>query len=130
MRFTEAVETLQKQNPGTIVFVKNGIFFAALGKDAVALSENMGLKKTCMRERICKVGFSIKASEKYIKTLQEKDLSFAFYVINPNTERPEEIYRHVGKICDETRCSLNCAECPNRRDTEDDILERLRGLGK
>ena len=69
MRFTEAVETLQKQNPGTIVFVKNGIFFAALGKDAVALS-------------------------------------------------------------DETRCSLNCAECPNRRDTEDDILERLRGLGK
>ena len=54
MRFTEAVETLQKQNPGTIVFVKNGIFFAALGKDAVALSENMGLKKTCMREGICK----------------------------------------------------------------------------
>ena len=58
MRFTEAVETLQKQNPGTIVFVKNGIFFAALGKDAVALSENMGLKKTCMREGICMVGFS------------------------------------------------------------------------
>ena len=50
MKFTDVVETLQKQNPGTIVFVKNGIFFAALGKDAVALNENMGLKKTCWKD--------------------------------------------------------------------------------
>ena len=37
MRFIEKVEELQRENEGYIVFVKCGIFFDVIGKDAVIL---------------------------------------------------------------------------------------------
>lgn len=111
-------------------FLRKNTFFVALGKDAITLNEKLNLKRICMKEGMCKVGFSIKSTEKYIKILEEKELSFVFYEINDNTNEPEEIYRHIGKICDETRNSLNCLECSSRKETEKDILERIRNLGK
>lgn len=35
MKFTEIVENLQEKNEGNIILVKNGIFFVAMGKDAI-----------------------------------------------------------------------------------------------
>ena len=37
MKFLEKVEQLQRENEGYIVFVKCGVFFDVIGKDAVIL---------------------------------------------------------------------------------------------
>jgi len=71
MKFIERVEKLQKENEGTIILVKNDIFFVGIGKDAVILENLLRLKVTCMKPGICKVGFPIKNVEKYIQLLTE-----------------------------------------------------------
>ncbi len=59
MKFVEEIEKLQKENQGYIVLVKNGIFFVAIGKDAIELNSKLGLKLTCMRQELCKASFSL-----------------------------------------------------------------------
>jgi len=130
MKFVEIVETLQEQNSQKIILVKNGIFFVAIGKDALVLSDQIGLKRTCMKEKLCKVGFLVKSSEKYIKILQEKNLSFGLYVIDKKDEKIEEIYTYEGSNIEEERTCLNCEECMQKKDTDEDIIERLRNFGK
>lgn len=49
MKFIEKVKKLQKENEGTIILVKSGIFFVGIGKDAVLLQELLDLKVTCMK---------------------------------------------------------------------------------
>lgn len=130
MKFVDMVESLQEQNPGKIILVRNGIFFVALGKDAIVLSEEIGLKRTCMKDSLCKVGFLVKSSEKYIKVLEEKNFSFGLYVIDKATEKPESIYQHDGNKIEEVRTSLNCKDCMSKKETDEDVLERLRNSGK
>ncbi len=130
MKFVEVVKTLQEQNTKKIILVKNGIFFVAIGKDALILSDQIGLKRTCMKEKLCKVGFLVKSSEKYIKILQEKNLSFGLYVIDKKDEKIEEIYTYEGNNIEEKRTCLNCEECMQKKDTDEDIIERLRNFGK
>ena len=50
MKFVQEIEKLQKENEGSIIIAKNGIFFVAIGKDAIILNEELGLKLTCMRK--------------------------------------------------------------------------------
>lgn len=130
MKFTEIVENLQEKNPGTAILVKNGIFFVAIGKDAITLNEKIGLKRTCMKDNLCKVGFLVKSSEKYIRTLKDEEISFALYTIDKNTNEPEEILRYKGKEITETRTSVNCQDCKQKQETDEEILERLRNIGK
>lgn len=130
MKFVDIVENLQKQNPGKIILVKNGIFFVALGKDAIVLSEKIGLKRTCMKDNLCKVGFLVKSSEKYIKILENENLSFRLFIMDKVTEKLEEIYQYEGDKIEEICSSLNCKECLHRKETDEDVLERLRSCGK
>ena len=96
MKFTDEVCKLQKENEGTVILVKNGIFFVAVGKDAVFLSEKIGLKKTCMKEKLCKVGFSIQSSEKYMNLLEKNNISYKLYQINKSSDTPEVIFSDSG----------------------------------
>lgn len=128
MKFIEKVEKLQKENEGSIILVKSGIFFVGIGKDAVLLQELLDLKVTCMKPETCKVGFPVKNIEKYIQLLTEKGKSFAIYITKGETT--EEIYRYKGEPTTETRTCLECAQCANREETEKDILERVKKLGK
>lgn len=128
MKFTEILEKLQKENTGTIILVKNGIFFVAMGKDAIVLNKELGLKVTCMKENLCKVGFLVKSVEKYITIMKEKEMSFAIYIINKETNKPEEIFKNVGKNIEEIRTCLDCNNCKQKKETEDEILDRLKKL--
>ena len=65
MSFSRMLEYLQIKNKGKIVFVNAGNFYIAMGKDAVLLNKLLGLKTSCMKTEICKVGFPITALEKY-----------------------------------------------------------------
>ncbi len=129
MKFVQEVEKLQKENEGSIILAKNGIFFVAIGKDAITLHEELGLKLTCMRKELCKVGFLVKNVERYIAKLEKLGYSFILYVKNEKDEL-EEIYRYKGKDTKETRNCLECKNCENRKEQEEDILERVRNLGK
>ncbi len=128
MKFTEIVERLQEENPENIILVKNGIFFIAMGKDAVILNKELGLKVTCMKECLCKVGFLVKSVEKYITIMKEKEMSFTIYIINKETNEPEEIFKNVGKKIEESRKCLECSKCNQKKETEDEILDRLKKL--
>lgn len=130
MGFVDIVENLQRQNLGKIILVKNGIFFTGIGKDAIVLSEELGLKRTCMKNNLCKVGFLVKSSDKYIQLLKSKNLYFGMFVIDKNTKIAEEIYQYKGNKIKEIRKSLDCKECINKRETDEDVLERLRSYGK
>lgn len=129
MKFIQEIEKLQKENEGTIILAKNGIFFVAIGKDAIILNEELGLKLTCMRKELCKVGFLVKNVEKYIEKLEKLGYSFILYVKNEKDEL-EEIYRYKGKNTEETRNCLKCVDCENKKEQEEDILERVKKLGK
>ena len=129
MKFVQEIEKLQKENEGSIIIAKNGIYFVAIGKDAIILNEELGLKLTCMRKELCKVGFLVKNVEKYIEKLEKLGYSFILYVKNEKDEL-EEIYRYKGKNTEETKSCLECTSCANRKEQEEDILERVRNLGK
>ena len=79
MKYIDLLEKLKQENPGHIVLMQNGIFFVAIGKDALELNKMIGLQLTCMRPELCKVGFQIKSFEKYILKLKETKKSFIVY---------------------------------------------------
>ena len=87
MKYTDLIMKLQDENYGKLILMKNGIFFTAIGKDAVTMHEVLGLKVTCMKDGLCKVGFQVKNSEKYIKKMQDINISFAMYIYNGNARK-------------------------------------------
>ena len=60
MKYIDVLQKLQKENPEHIILMKNGIFFVAIGKDAIELNKQIGLQLTCMKKELCKVGFQAK----------------------------------------------------------------------
>ncbi len=128
MKMVEEMEKLQQENDGSIILVKNGIFFVAIGKDALTLHDEIGLKLTCMKSELCKVGFLVKNVEQYIEKLEKIGYSFMLYVKNEKNNL-EEIYRYKGKNVEEEKKCLGCSKCENRKETEKDILERVKKLG-
>ncbi len=67
MAFSQMLEILKEKEKGTIVFVKLGTFYIAVGEDAVLMHKKLELKCTCFKMNICKVGFPVVALEKYIE---------------------------------------------------------------
>ena len=66
MKFYDVVEELQKDNKGYIVLVRCGIFFTAIGKDAVILQSLFGLAPVCIKKNVCKCGFPVIKVNKFI----------------------------------------------------------------
>lgn len=86
MGFSEMVEILQQRHKGVIVLCKNGNFYIAVGKDAIALNKKIGLKLTCMGPELCKAGFPVSAFEKYTKLLRDKKCNYMIYDFNNEKE--------------------------------------------
>jgi hypothetical protein len=64
MTYTEKFIQLQKENEGYVVLANRGNFIVALGRDAIHLNNKIGLKLSCDKNKICKVGFPINSLEK------------------------------------------------------------------
>lgn len=104
-------------------------FSFGIGKDALILNKILGLKLTCMKDGVCKAGFLVKSVEKYIETLNGIGNSYVIYTKEENGAI-EEIYRFEGnKIYEEKSC-MDCNCCSNKKETEKDILERVKQIGK
>ena len=78
MSFYEMLEILKRRNAGRIVLCNNGNFYTAIGNDAIALNKLLGLKLSCMKTGLCKVGFPINALEKYTGLLIETGYIYDF----------------------------------------------------
>ncbi len=63
--------------------MKSGVFFYGVGKDAIILTENLGLNYCCMKKELCKCAIPVIKIEKIMKILQEKNISFAIYYYTP-----------------------------------------------
>lgn len=129
MKYLDLVEKLQKENQGYIIIIKNGIFFIAIGKDAIILNEELELKLTCMKRGMCKVGFQAKTLEKYITKLEESNKSFIIYTYDKELEKEEQIYKYEGEKVKEQRICKDCNKCISKKETEDEIIERVKKLG-
>ena len=90
MRFLEKVEKLQEENEGYMVFVKCGIFFDVIGKDAVVLHELCGFEPICIKENTCKCGVPVKTFDKFLKKfINEHKFALVVYDYNKNLEYAE-----------------------------------------
>lgn len=129
MKYTDLMKKLQNENQGHIILMKSGIFFNAIGKDAVALNELVGLQVTCMRDGLCKVGFQVKSLEKYVAKLKETKKSFAIYMYDKNTEKEEIILKYTNESVTETRLCKGCDNCAKKSMSEEEIIERVKKFG-
>ena len=75
------------------------------------------------------MGFPVRNVEKYIRLLNENDLSFIIYIKNEENQI-EELYKNEGKDVNEFRKCLDCKQCLNLPENEKDILERIRKIGE
>ena len=79
MKFNEKVRLLKKKVGDKILFVQNGNFYIAIGRDAVLLHELFNLKCTCFIKYLCKVGVPVKSLSKYLQPLREREISYIVY---------------------------------------------------
>ena len=97
MSFCDMMETLKEENEGRIVFCNNGSFYVAIGNDAILLNKVLGLKLSCMKTGLCKVGFPIESLEKYTLELIGTGYSFVIYDFNSEKEDLVIIIDCLGK---------------------------------
>ena len=84
MTFSNKIFELQGKYPKDVILIKNGIFFVAVGKDALFLNEKLKLKCTCFGNEICKVGFLVKSAENYINNMKKLEIPFRMYILDEN----------------------------------------------
>ena len=126
------MELLQKRNKGKIVLCNVGEFYIAIGKDAIILNNLLGLKLTCLKPEVCKVGFPIASLEKYTELIQEKRYSYIVYYFNQKNTTLEILLEYKGKKINElTNQNNNCYICSKgtkRYKETDKYIEALAKL--
>ena len=119
MSFKKIVEKLQElpENEGYLVLIRCGVFFVGVGKDAVILTEKLGITNVCFADGICKSGIPVCKIDKILTKLINKDISVAIYEYNPkgiehkSGEKYELLRRIAMKPVKETRKCFNCEKC-------------------
>ena len=141
MAFSQMLEILKNKERGTVVFVKLGTFYVAVGEDAVLMHKILDLKCTCFKMNICKVGFPVVALEKYIEKLNQTKYAYVIYDFNSEKAELIEVIRKKGKYNKEVEKSINCLICSgeiNKRYSKEDkyvlaltkMLEKERRVSK
>ena len=126
MSFSQMAEVLRMQNKEKIILIKLGVFYVAIGEDAVLLHNNLKLKCTCFKQNICKIGIPINSLEKYIEKIE--NLGYSYIVYNFKKEEGlQEIKEFKGKANKEKNRNINCLQCKGiERYKDDKYMEALR----
>ena len=126
MKFLKRIEKIKLENKESIVLARCGAFVVAIGNDARILSKEFGLKKTCMKKGVCKVGIPASYALKYLKLIEDKGYSYLLYDYDKNTKELVEKYRYIG-INKIEEIELNCKLCENYKEENIiDIFELLK----
>lgn len=137
MSFYNFVQSLKAKNPNKIIFVRCGVFFTCIGKDAIIAEKILRLKRTCFSKQICKCGIPAIYTEKNLDKLEEKlkNVNYGILIYNEMEEGEFEyndkkyglIWEHKGnKIIEEKRDCLNCLECNNNSYVTKIELEKMK----
>lgn len=123
IKFYEFIECLKKEKPYTVVMVKSGAFFNAIGSDAIVLEKVLGFKLTCHAKCLCKCGMPVSYVRENIETvkkrLKEKDISIVIYdEIKGGRYKYKEkeydvLFEIKGQSIYESRKNLGCENCKN-----------------
>ena len=97
MSFSQMMDILQEKNKEKIVLCNLGNFYIAVGKDAVLLNKEIGLKLSCFKEEMCKIGFPIDSLEKYTDMIQEKGYSYIVYHFDKEKVSLDVLMKYNGK---------------------------------
>lgn len=126
MKFLNRIEKIKSENKDKIVLARCGAFVVAVGSDAILLSKLLGLKKTCIRKRICKVGIPVTYTLKYLQLIENKGYSYVLYNYSKDTKEMIEKYKYIG-INKVEEISIDCSSCENyKEENVIDIFELLR----
>ena len=112
MKFNEKVRLLKKKEGDKILFVQNGNFYIAIGRDAVLLHKLFNLKCTCFIKYLCKVGVPVKSLSKYLQPLREREISYIVYDnINGELKVKEDFEDRNNNTT--LFYNLGCEDCKN-----------------
>ena len=126
------MEKLQKINKGKIVLCNVGEFYIAIGKDAILLNHLLGLKLTCLKPEICKVGFPISSLEKYTELIQQKKYSYIVYYFEQKITTLEVLLDYEGerknKLTENNNNCYICSKGTKKYKNTDKYIEALAKL--
>lgn len=128
MKFYEIVQKLQKENEGYVILVRCGIFYNAIGKDAVFMQKEFGLGTICLKNKVCKNGISINSIKKFIPKLQESEYSYKIYDYSKETNEVKELCTIEGKLIEESSLNMGCENCKYNKKNDYDIEDSIRFL--
>lgn len=89
---------LKEQNSDTLLLFKSGIFFLAIDKDALKLSELLGLKLTKLNDNTQKCGFPCASFEKYQNLFKALNLDIKIIEVDKNTSYALTEYKQDKEI--------------------------------
>ena len=99
MNYLEIMKKLCEENEGYIILMRSGVFYTAIGKNAIKLSELFGLKLLCISKELCKCSVPANAIEKYIVKFQKSNYSYRIFDYKKEGfENTGEKYRLISKI--------------------------------
>jgi len=128
MKFYDIVRKLQKENEGYIILVRCGIFYNAIGKDAVFMQEKFGLGTICIKNEICKNGIPVNSIQKFIPKLQKSGYSYKIYNYEKENNKIQELYTIEGKLIEEIRNNYGCENCKYNRNNVNSVEKSIKYL--
>lgn len=118
MKFEQGMIILKKENPQHIIITKCGIFYYAIGNDALILEKVLKLKKICFKKYICKVGIIEKNLSKSLQILKNEGFKYIVYQYNKDNylgfeEQFVKIYQNDEGIKELQKIQIDCKKCLN-----------------
>ena len=120
MSFSKMVEGLKERDKEKLLIIGLGAFYIAIGEDAVLLHEKLGLKCTCFKNHICKVGLPRNSIGKYIKEIEKLKYGYILYDYNSKNKRLLELSYKEGKKNKIMNKNINCLACMGASKYEED----------
>ena len=120
MSFSKMVEGLKERDKEKLLIIGLGAFYIAIGEDAVLLHETLGLKCTCFKNHICKVGIPRNSIGKYIKEIEKLKYGYILYDYNSKNKRLLELSYKEGKKNKIMNKNINCLACMGASKYEED----------
>ena len=119
MSFKKIVEEIQnkEENKGFLILIRCGVFFVGVGKDAVILTEKLGITNICFSEGICNSGVPVNKIDKILAKIIDANISVAIYEYNPKgvekgiADKYKLLRRIVIRPIEEVRKCLQCEKC-------------------
>ncbi len=120
MSFSKMVEGLKERDKEKLLIIGLGAFYIAIGEDAVLLHEKLGLKCTCFKNHICKVGIPRNSIGKYIQEIEKLKYGYILYDYNSKNKRLLELSYKEGKKNKIMNKNINCLACMGASKYEED----------